>query len=79
MLPDAAAGCSLESSCRPNEFKAFRDAHPDHTAITYINCSAEVKALSDIIVTSSNAEAIIRKTPEDQPILFAPDKHRGVR
>ena len=77
VLPDADAGCSLESSCRPDDFKAFRDAHPDHTAITYINCSAEVKALSDIIVTSSNAEAIIRQIPEDQPILFAPDKHLG--
>ncbi len=77
MLPDADAGCSLESSCQPDDFKAFREAHPDHTAITYINRSAEVKALSDIIVTSSNAEAIIRKIPKDQPILFAPDKHLG--
>jgi quinolinate synthase len=77
VLPDAKAGCSLEDSCQPDDFKSFREAHPDHTAITYINCSAEVKALSDIIVTSSNAEAIIRQIPKDQPILFAPDKHLG--
>ncbi|MAF46907.1 MAG: quinolinate synthase NadA [Rhodospirillales bacterium] len=77
VLPDREAGCSLEDSCQPDDFKAFRDAHPDHTAITYINCSAEVKALSDIIVTSSNAAAIIDQIPKDQPILFAPDKHLG--
>ncbi|MGB1546980.1 MAG: quinolinate synthase NadA [Alphaproteobacteria bacterium] len=77
LLPDADAGCSLESSCPPDLFRAFREAHPDHTALTYINCSIEVKALSDIIVTSSNAEAIIRQFPEDQPILFAPDRHLG--
>lgn len=77
ILPDMAAGCSLEESCPPAEFKAFREAHPDHIAITYINCSAEVKALSDVIVTSSNAEAIVRQIPEDQPIIFAPDRHLG--
>ena len=77
LLPDAEAGCSLESSCPPDLFRTFREAHPDHMALTYINCSAEVKALSDIIVTSSNAEAIIRQLPEDQPILFAPDRHLG--
>ncbi len=77
LLPDLQAGCSLETSCPPAAFKAFRDAHPDHIALTYINCSADVKALSDIIVTSSNAEAIIRQIPEHQPIIFAPDKHLG--
>lgn len=77
LLPDAEAGCSLETSCPPDLFRQFREAHPDHIALTYINCSAEVKALSDIIVTSSNAEAIIRQLPEDQPILFAPDRHLG--
>ncbi len=63
LLPDAEAGCSLEDSCKPGDFKAYRDKHPDRLAITYINCSAEVKALSDIIVTSSNAEAIIKQVP----------------
>ena len=77
ILPDLAAGCSLESSCEAEAFKAFRKQHPDHIAITYINCSAAVKALTDIIVTSTNAEAIIAQIPEDQPILFAPDKHLG--
>ena len=77
VIPDADAGCSLEEACRPEAFKAFRDSHPDHIAVTYINCSAEVKALSDVIVTSSNAETIIRQLPADQPILFAPDRHLG--
>jgi quinolinate synthase len=77
LLPDAEAGCSLEDSCQPDAFRKFREAHPDHMAITYINCSAEVKALSDIIVTSSNAEAIINQVPQDKPILFAPDRHLG--
>lgn len=77
LLPDLNAGCSLEQSCPPQLFKAFRAQHPDHIAITYINCSAEVKALSDIIVTSSNAEAIIRQVPENQKIIFAPDKYLG--
>ena len=77
LLPDAEAGCSLEEDCRAEEFKKWRDAHPDHISLTYINCSADVKALSDIIVTSSNAEAIINQLPEDQPILFAPDRHLG--
>lgn len=77
LLPDLTAGCSLEDSCRPEPFKRFRDAHPDHISVTYINCSAEVKALSDVIVTSSNAEAIIRQLPADRPILFAPDRHLG--
>lgn len=77
LIPDADAGCSLEDSCRPEIFRHFRNRHADHIAVTYINCSAEVKALSDVIVTSTNAEAIIRQLPEDQPILFAPDRHLG--
>jgi len=77
VLPDMKAGCSLEDSCPPDQFKAFREAHPDHIALTYINSSAEVKALSDIIVTSSSAETILAQIPEDQKILFGPDKHLG--
>ncbi|MFM9853877.1 MAG: quinolinate synthase NadA [Sphingomonadaceae bacterium] len=77
VLPDLKAGCSLEDSCPPDKFKAFRDAHPDHIAITYINCSTEVKALSDIIVTSSSAEKILEQIPLDQKIIFGPDKHLG--
>jgi quinolinate synthase len=77
VLPDMNAGCSLEDSCKPEEFKAFREANPDHIALTYINCSAAVKALSDIIVTSSSAETILAQLPEDQKIIFAPDKHLG--
>ncbi|TCD04110.1 quinolinate synthase NadA [Erythrobacteraceae bacterium CFH 75059] len=77
VLPDLDAGCSLEDSCPPDKFRAFRDAHPDHIALTYINCSTEVKALSDIIVTSSSAETIISQIPEDQPIIFGPDRHLG--
>ena len=77
ILPDMDAGCSLEDSCPPDQFKAFREAHPDHIALTYINCSAEVKALSDIIVTSSSAEAILNQIPKDQKIIFGPDRHLG--
>ena len=77
LLPDLAAGCSLEFSCPADQFKAFREKHPDHIAITYINCSADIKALTDIIVTSSNAEAIINSLPADQKIIFAPDKYLG--
>ena len=77
ILPDMEAGCSLEDSCPPDEFGAFRAAHPDHISLTYINCSAAVKAHSDIIVTSSSAEKIINALPRDQKILFAPDKHLG--
>ena len=77
ILPDLNAGCSLADSCPPDEFKAFKEQHPDHIVISYINCSAAVKALSDIICTSSNAEHIIRQIPEDQPIIFAPDKNLG--
>lgn len=77
ILPDLDAGCSLEDSCPPEKFKAFREAHPDHIALTYINCSTEVKALSDIIVTSSSAETILAQIPSDQKIIFGPDRHLG--
>lgn len=77
LLPDLDAGCSLEDSCPSKEFAEFKKHYPNHVVITYINCSAEVKALSDIIVTSSNAEQIIKSVPEDKEILFAPDKHLG--
>lgn len=77
VLPDLDAGCSLEDSCPPEKFKAFREAHPDHIAVTYINCSTEVKALSDIIVTSSSAETILNQIPRDQKIIFGPDRHLG--
>ena len=77
VLPDMDAGCSLEDSCPPEKFKAFREAHPDHIALTYINCSTEVKALSDVIVTSSSAETILQQIPKDQPIIFGPDRHLG--
>jgi quinolinate synthase len=77
IIPDLDAGCSLEESCPPQDFKKFREQHPDHIAITYINCSADIKALSDIIVTSSCAEKIINQIPEDQPIIFAPDRNLG--
>ena len=77
LLPDMNAGCSLEYSCPPEQFKAFREKHPDHIAVTYINCSADIKALTDIIVTSSNAEAIINSLPKDQKIIFAPDRFLG--
>lgn len=77
VLPDMEAGCSLEDSCPAEEFGPFRAAHPDHISLTYINCSAAVKAHSDIIVTSSSAEQIINALPRDQKILFAPDKHLG--
>jgi len=77
VLPDLDAGCSLEDSCPPDKFAAFRAEHPDHIALTYINCSTEVKALSDIIVTSSSAEKILSQIPADQKIIFGPDKHLG--
>ena len=77
VLPDMDAGCSLEDSCPPEKFKAFREKHPDQIALPYINCSTEVKALSDVIVTSSSAETIISQIPEDQKIIFGPDRHLG--
>ena len=77
LLPDLHAGCSLSDSCPPELFKRFKEKHPDHTVISYINCSAGIKALSDIICTSSNAEKIIESLPKDTPIIFAPDKNLG--
>ena len=77
ILPDMDAGCSLADSAPPQKFKAWVDSHPDHTVITYINCSAGVKAVSDIICTSSNAEKIINSLPDDEKIIFAPDKYLG--
>ena len=77
LIPDLEAGCSLEESCPPQAFARWRADHPRHAAVTYINCSAEVKALSDVIVTSSSAETILRRLPAEQPILFAPDRHLG--
>lgn len=77
LLPDLKAGCSLEFSCQPADFKKFREANPDHLAISYINCSAEIKALSDVIVTSSCAEKIVEQIPANQKIIFAPDRHLG--
>ncbi|MBY0343797.1 MAG: quinolinate synthase NadA, partial [Sphingomonadales bacterium] len=77
ILPDMDAGCSLEDSCPPEKFRAFREAHPDHIALTYINCSTEVKALSDVIVTSSSAETILAQISPEQKIIFGPDRHLG--
>jgi quinolinate synthase len=77
VLPDLNAGCSLEDSCPPDQFAAFRAQHPDAIALTYINCSTEVKALSDVIVTSSSAEKILSQIPKDQKIIFGPDKNLG--
>lgn len=77
ILPDVNAGCSLADSCPPDEFKKFIDAHPDHMVITYINCSAEIKAMSDIICTSSNAVKIVQSLPKGQPLICAPDKNLG--
>ena len=77
LLPDINAGCSLSDSCPPYLFKRFVDSHPDHLVISYINCSAGIKALSNIICTSSNARAIVEYLPNDQKIIFAPDKNLG--
>lgn len=77
LLPDLEAGCSLAESCPSDQFEEFRKKNPDHVAITYINCTAAVKALSDIICTSSNAEKLINQIPVDKPILFSPDKNLG--
>ena len=77
LLPDLKAGCSLADSAPADLFKAFKAKHPNHLVVSYINCSAEIKALSDIICTSGNAEAIINSIPTNQPILFAPDKNLG--
>jgi quinolinate synthase len=77
VLPDLKAGCSLADSAPADLFKRFKEKYPDHIVISYINCSAEIKALSDIICTSSNALKIIESVPEEQPIIFAPDKNLG--
>jgi len=77
LLPDLNAGCSLADSCPAEAFKNFIAQHPNHTVITYVNCSAEVKALSDIVCTSANAKKIIESLTKDKPILFAPDKNLG--
>ncbi|MFV0541540.1 MAG: quinolinate synthase NadA [Aestuariibaculum sp.] len=77
VLPDLNAGCSLADSCPPEAFEKFTKAHPDHVVITYVNCSAEVKALTDIVCTSSNALKIVESVPKDVPIIFAPDKNLG--
>jgi quinolinate synthase len=77
LVPDLNAGCSLADNCPHQEFSEFIKKYPDHTVVTYVNCSAEVKALSDILCTSSNALKVINSIPKDTPILFAPDKHLG--
>lgn len=77
LLPDLAAGCSLADSCPPEEFARFKTAYPEHLVVSYINCTAEIKAMSDIICTSSNAVRIINQIPENQPIIFAPDRNLG--
>ena len=77
LLPDLKAGCSLAESCPPEAFRALKQQYPDHVVVTYINCSAEIKTLSDIVCTSSNAEKIINSIPPKKPIIFAPDKNLG--
>lgn len=77
LLPDLRAGCSLADSCPPDAFAAFKAQHPDHIVISYINCTADIKALSDIICTSSNAEQIVNSLPPEQKIIFAPDRNLG--
>lgn len=77
LLPDLKAGCSLADSCPPDQFREFVQKHPDHTVISYINCTAEIKALTDIVCTSSNAEKIVKSLPFDQKIIFAPDRNLG--
>lgn len=77
IIPDLKAGCSLADSCPPETFAAFKAKHPDHIVLTYINCTADIKALSDVIVTSTNAVQIVESFPKDQKIIFAPDKNLG--
>jgi len=77
LLPDLKAGCSLADSCPPAEFAAFKKLHPNHLVVSYVNTSAEIKALTDIVCTSSNAEKIINSIPKEQPIIFAPDRNLG--
>ncbi|MFM7652366.1 MAG: quinolinate synthase NadA, partial [Vulcanococcus sp.] len=77
LLPDLEAGCTLADACSADGFAAFRAAHPDHLVVSYINCSAAVKAQSDLICTSSNAVDLVKQLPADRPILFAPDQNLG--
>jgi len=77
LLPDLNAGCSLADSCPPEAFARFKAAHPGHLVVSYINCTADIKAMSDVICTSSNAVKIVQQIPEDQPIIFAPDRNLG--
>jgi quinolinate synthase len=77
VLPDLEAGCSLADACPPDRFQAFKDAHPGHKVVSYINCSAAVKAMSDVICTSSNAADVVRLFPEGEKIIFAPDRNLG--
>ena len=77
VIPDLKAGCSLSDSCPPPLFEKFKQKHPDHVVVSYINCSAGIKALSDVICTSSNAKIVVESFPKDQPIIFAPDKNLG--
>jgi quinolinate synthase len=77
IIPDKNAGCSLADSCPPDEFRKFTQAHPDHTVISYVNTTAEIKTLTDICVTSTNALPIVKSLPEDEKIIFAPDRHLG--
>lgn len=77
LIPDLAAGCSLSDGCPPDLFREFILGYPDHTVVSYINCSAEIKAESDVVCTSANAEKIIRSIPREEPIIFAPDKNLG--
>lgn len=77
LIPDLSADCSLAKSCDAREFALFKEQHPDHIVISYINCSAEIKALSDIICTSGNAVELVKSLPQDQKIIFAPDKNLG--
>lgn len=77
LLPDLKAGCSLAESCPPDTFRKLKAQYPDHVVVTYINCSAEIKTLSDIVCTSSNAEKVINSIPTDKKIIFAPDKNLG--
>jgi quinolinate synthase len=77
LIPDLAAGCSLAEGCPADAFAAFKAAHPNHLVVSYINCTAEIKAMSDIICTSSNAVEIVQQIPKEQPIIFAPDRNLG--
>jgi len=77
VVPDLLAGCSLSDSCPPALFKKFKEKYPDHKVVSYINCSAAIKALSDVICTSSNAVSVVNSFPQDQPLIFAPDKNLG--